>query len=97
MTILGLAIFWIAQVAFLVLWGRVIFDFIRALRPTWKPEGFVLALGVLLYKVTDPPVRWLRKYLKPVRIGQVSLDLAVLVLFVALIVLMNLGRFLVRL
>ena len=39
-----------------------------------------------LFTITDPPVKALRKVIKPVRVGQVSLDLSVLVLFVIIIV-----------
>ncbi|WP_293694807.1 YggT family protein [uncultured Agrococcus sp.] len=82
-------IFWIARVYFYILWGRVIIDLVAALKRDWKPKGFVLAISVFLFKLTDPPVKFLRRFIKPVRIGQVSLDLSVLILFIVLIVLMN--------
>lgn len=86
-------IFWIIRVYFYILWGRVIIDLIANLRRDWKPKGFVLALSFFLFKLTDPPVKFLRKFVKPVRIGQVSLDLSVLILFIALIILMNVASF----
>lgn len=74
---------------FYILWGRVIIDLVAALKRDWKPKGFILAISIFLFKLTDPPVKFLRRFIKPVRIGQVSLDLSVLILFIALIILMN--------
>lgn len=76
---------------FYILWGRVIIDLVAALKRDWKPKGFILALSIFLFRLTDPPVKFLRRFIKPVRIGQVSLDLSVLILFIALIILMNLA------
>lgn len=86
-------IFWVARVYFYILWGRVIIDLVAALKRDWKPKGFMLALSVMLFKLTDPPVKALRRFIKPVRIGQVSLDLSVLILFIALIIVMNIATF----
>ena len=54
--------------------------------PDQGPDQFV-------YTLTDPPVKALGKVIKPVRIGNVSLDLSVLVLFIGLQVLQSLVRF----
>lgn len=90
-------IFWIIRVYFYILWGRVIIDLIASLKRDWKPKGFVLALSIFLYKLTDPPVKFLRRFVKPVRIGQVSLDLSVLILFIVLIILMQVANIIVTL
>lgn len=74
---------------FYILWGRVIIDLVATLKRDWKPKGFVLAISVFLFKLTDPPVKFLRRFIKPLRLGQITLDLSVLLLFIALIVLMN--------
>lgn len=95
LTIVGLVVFWAARVYFYFLWGRVIIDLIAALKRGWKPKGFLLMLSVFLFAVTDPPVKALRKLVKPVRIGQVMLDLSVLILFIALIIIMNLATLLI--
>lgn len=79
-----------ALLAFLVtlyvvlLLGRLVLDWVQLLSREWRPTGFVLVLAELVYSATDPPLRALRRVIKPVRIGQVQLDLAFLVLFVGL-------------
>ena len=52
----------------------------------WSPKGAVAVVLEWLFVITDPPVKALRKVIKPVRMGQVALDLSVLVLFVIIIV-----------
>ena len=37
-----------------------------------------------VYFVTDPPLKLLRSFIKPVRMGAISLDLGVLVLFLVI-------------
>ena len=46
------------------------------------PGGVVLLLFEAVFTVTDPPLRALRRFIPPVRIGAVAFDLAILVLFI---------------
>lgn len=86
-SILAWIVYAIANLALYVLWARIILDLVRQLRRDWKPSGFWLVLSVWLLRVTDPPLRFVRRFVKPVRVGGVALDLAMLVLMLALILL----------
>lgn len=55
-----------------------------ALQPIWR--------GVLV--LTDPPLRWLGRWIKPVRLGDMMLDLAIVVLFILVWVAQRLVLFL---
>jgi hypothetical protein len=46
-----------------------------------RPRGVVLVICEGIYSATDPPLKALRRLLPPLRIGQVQLDLAFIVLF----------------
>ena len=59
---------------FLVLWGRFIIDLVRGVNRSWRPQGFLLVLVELVYTLTDPPVRFFRKLVPPLRIGPIALD-----------------------
>ncbi|WP_347753914.1 YggT family protein [Agrococcus sp. ProA11] len=74
-------------VAFYVLWARIILDFVRQIRRDWRPTGFWLLISVWLLRLTDPPLRFVRRFVKPVRIGGAMLDIAMLVLLLALLLL----------
>ena len=53
----------------------------------WQPKGVVLIVAEAIYTLTDPPLNLLRRVIPPVRIGGISLDIAFLVLFIGLQVL----------
>jgi YggT family protein len=65
----------------LVLIIRLVLDWIQVFARTWRPSGIVLVLANLVYGLTDPPLRFLRRFIPPLRLGQVQLDLGFLVLF----------------
>jgi YggT family protein len=88
-SILAWIVYAAANLALYLLWARIILDLVRQLRRDWKPAGFWLVLSVWLLRVTDPPLRVVRRFVKPVRIGGVALDLAMLVLMLALILLIG--------
>jgi len=67
-----------------ILVGRLIFEWIPAFSPTWRPRGALLIVAEALYTLTDPPVRLVRKFIPPVRVGSVSLDLSFLVILFAI-------------
>ncbi|MFD0864757.1 YggT family protein [Tessaracoccus lubricantis] len=73
-----------------VLIARAIISWVPMFAPGWHPKGFVLVLVETIYSLTDPPLRFMRRFIKPVRLGNVSLDLGFLVLFILLQILAQL-------
>ncbi|CCH78870.1 conserved hypothetical protein [Nostocoides japonicum T1-X7] len=71
----------------IVLLGRLVIDWIQVFAREWRPRGVVLVLAEGVYTVTDPPLKALRRVIPPLRIGSVSLDLAFLILLLAVYVL----------
>lgn len=76
-----LRVFW-----FLLL-ARIIVEMVRSFSRNWNPSGFLVVVFEWIFTITDPPVKALRKVIPPARLGGVSLDLSVLVLFLILFVL----------
>ncbi len=65
--------------------ARLVLDWTRQFARAWRPAG-VAAIGFeLVYAVTDPPIRLLRRLVPPLQLGTVSLDLSVIILLIALI------------
>jgi YggT family protein len=58
----------------------------------WQPRGPMLVVAEVIYSVTDPPLRALRKVLRPVRIGNMMLDLAFIGLAIGVSILMQVNR-----
>lgn len=65
----------------LVLLARLVFDWVQVFARDWRPKGVVLVIAEVVFSLTDPPLHALRRIIKPVRLGNVQLDLAFTVLF----------------
>jgi YggT family protein len=78
-------IIWLlALIYLLLLTARMVISLVMSFARGWRPRGAVAAAAEVVYAATDPPIRLARKVLKPVRVGDVHLDLAFFV--VALLV-----------
>jgi YggT family protein len=74
---------------FVVLIARLVLDWVQAFARDWRPRGPLLVVAEVVYSVTDPPLRALRKVIPPLQLGSVRLDLAFLVLFLLTSVVMS--------
>ena len=68
---------------FAVLICRLILDWIQVLAREWRPRGPVLVVAEVVYSITDPPLKFLRRLIPPLSLGGIRLDLAFLVLMLA--------------
>ncbi|MFI5425969.1 YggT family protein [Aeromicrobium sp. UC242_57] len=82
----------ILYVALIVLIARFILDWVQLFARNWRPRGFVLIICEVLYSVTDPPLRAVRKLLPPLRLGQVMLDLSPMILIIGIYILQAIVR-----
>ena len=76
----------------LLLFARMILSWVPVLVRDWEPRGPMLVLAEIIYSITDPPLRALRKVLKPVRVGSMMLDLAFIGLAIGVSILMQINR-----
>jgi YggT family protein len=68
---------------------RMIISWIQAFSRSWHPTGIVLVVAEVVFTATDPPLRFLRRYIPSLRLGTVALDLSFMVLFLGLILLLQ--------
>lgn len=68
-----------------ILIARAVLSWVVVLAPRWTPRGAMLLVSEAVYTVTDPPLRLLKRFIKPWRLGGVSLDIAFIVLFIIVI------------
>jgi YggT family protein len=80
----------VSQVLYVVLWlffvallARLVFDWVFLFARSWEPRGVVLVLLEAVYSVTDPPLKAIRRVVPPLRFGSIALDLAFIVLIIA--------------
>lgn len=91
MFIVGNIIGWVLWIFLMILFARMILSWVPVLVRDWQPRGPMLVAAEIVYSVTDPPLRVLRKVLRPVRIGNVMLDLAFIGLFILVSILMRIN------
>jgi len=77
---------------FILLIARLVLEWIQVFARDWRPSGVILVVSEAVYTVTDPPLKAIRRVVKPVRIGSIQLDLAFILLFLAVILLRALVR-----
>lgn len=83
MTIVFTLLYVLLLLFLLTLIIRLVFDWVQIFARQWRPRGAALVVASFVYHVTDPPLRRLRKLLPPLRIGNIALDLAFLILVIA--------------
>jgi len=77
---------WVFWVALSLLMLRALLSWVPLIFPMFRASGAVASAINLVNRVTDPPVRLVRRFLPPIRLGVASLDLSLIVLFVVLLV-----------
>ena len=92
MSPVGQILYLVLFVFFLLLIARIVVDYVQMFARSWQPGGLVLVVLEGIYTITDPPVKALRRVIPPLRLGGVSLDLSILVLFLLLGIAMQLTR-----
>ena len=73
----------------LVLFARLILDYIPMFNREWRPKGAGLVAAEVVYTITDPPVRFFRRIIRPLRIGSISLDFGFSITILIVLILMN--------
>lgn len=80
----GLILWYLLWAYLAVLMVRAVLSFVPLLVRDWQPRGIMLVIAEFVYTLTDPPLRFMRKIIPPIRIGSTSWDLGFLVLFLGL-------------
>ncbi|WP_018500047.1 YggT family protein [Parafrankia discariae] len=73
----------------LLLIARWVIDLVLALSGSFRPTGPLVLLFEIVYTATDPPLRFIRRFIPPLRVGSVALDLGFLLLFIVIVVLQS--------
>jgi YggT family protein len=82
---------WVLLAFFLMLVARFVLSLIVMFAPQWHPKGPLLLLFELIYSVTDPFLRPLRRILPPIGAGGIRIDLSMLMLFVLVTLAMSIN------
>lgn len=75
-----------------LLWVRFVVDWVQVFARSWRPSGPLLIVLEVVYSVTDPPIKALRRIIPPLRLGAVALDISFLLVLIITYVLLQLNR-----
>ena len=84
--------FYVLSIYLVLLIARMIFSWIQVYARSWSPSGILLVIAEGVYSATDPPLRFLRRYIPTVRLGSVALDLSFMLLFLVVYVLWQVAQ-----
>jgi YggT family protein len=73
----------------LMLFARFALGMVLSFGRRWRPGRGAAAAMELVWSVTDPPLKALRRVIPPLRLGTVSVDLSSIVLLIIVFVLLN--------
>ncbi|MFV0373186.1 YggT family protein [Microbacterium sp.] len=76
----------------LLMLARLIMEYIPMFNREWRPRGFGLVLAEIVFTVTDPPIKFFRRLIPPLRIGPVALDLGFALTMLLCFVLLSVVR-----
>ena len=68
----------------LALFARIIIDYVRMFARNWRSNAFFLAIFEVIYSITDRPMRFVQRFVPPLRLGGVAIDLSFIVLLIAI-------------
>jgi YggT family protein len=81
-SVVGNTVYTIAWIFFVLLITRLVFEYVFMFARDFTPTGVVLVIVEAVYTVTDPPLKLFRRFIPPLRLGGVSIDLSFLVLII---------------
>ncbi|MEJ5920593.1 MULTISPECIES: YggT family protein [unclassified Corynebacterium] len=84
--ILGVLLILVQVFTYLLLM-RIVIEMIQSFSKAWRPGRLFSSIGEIIFVITDPPVKLLRRLIPPLPMGGVSVDMSVLVLFFILMIL----------
>jgi len=87
--VLQIVLRYVLTIYLVILVGRMIFGWIQVFARDWRPTGVLLVLAEAIFTVTDPPLKFLRRFIPPLRLGMVAMDLSFMVLFIVVLILLE--------
>ena len=82
-------LYYVLTIYLVILVGRMIFGWVQVFAREWRPSGILLVVAEGIFTATDPPLKFLRRFIPPLRLGMVAMDLSFMVLFIVVLILLE--------
>ena len=89
MEILKVVLTYVLTLYLAVLFGCMILSWINMFVRPWDPPRVIKFVAETIFTLTDPPLKFLRRYIPPLSLGTVRLDLSFMVLFIVVLILLR--------
>ncbi len=76
----------------ILLFARFVVDWVQVFARNWTPRGAVLVVLEVIYSVTDPPIKFIRRFIPPLRLGSIMLDTSFIIVLISVYLLRELNR-----
>lgn len=86
MRVVGIIAWDVLSIFLIFLMVRVVADVVQSFARGWTPRGAVLVGLEIVYTVTDPPLKLVRRLIPPLRFGGFGIDVAFLIVLVVVYV-----------
>ncbi|WP_336633088.1 MULTISPECIES: YggT family protein [unclassified Microbacterium] len=73
----------------LMMLARLVLEYIPLFNREWRPRGMGLILAEVVFTVTDPPLKFLRRLIPPLRLGPIAIDLGFPLTMLVVFILMS--------
>ncbi len=90
MGFLGTILYWALQLFVYAMFARFIVDLVMSVNRGWRPPAILMPVIDFAFTITDPPLKVVRRFVPPLRLGVVALDLAWTIVLIAALFLQRL-------
>ena len=80
----GLILLFVLNIFMGLMLIRLVVDWVQVFARSWTPRGPVLFVLEIVYSITDPPIKFVRRFVPPLRLGAIALDTSFLIVLVAI-------------
>lgn len=89
MALFGMLLHGVLVVLLALLTLRAVLGLVPLFARDWEPKGGLRVLAEFVLTVTDPPVRLVQRFVPPLRLGGVQVDLAFTLVYVGVALLLR--------
>ncbi|MDX6202703.1 MAG: YggT family protein [Frankiales bacterium] len=87
MRLLGQVLETLTYIVIVLFLFRLVVSWVMNFARDWRPTGVMVVVLEVVFTVTDPPLRFLRRFIPPLRLGNAAIDLGFIVILVSLSIL----------
>jgi YggT family protein len=82
----------VLRIFLILLFARFVVDWVQVFARNWVPRGPVLVVLEIIYSATDPPIKFIRRFVPPLRLGSIMLDTSFIIVLISCYLLLELNR-----